>query len=227
MAMNGKLFPIVKATFSITYILLITTGTIIFIEALRSGTSPFISHVMNLEVAISVIASYFYSLFMTEVTRSEETNTHLNWDKITLYRYIDWSITTPIMLLVLCMFLAHNVGKVIPVFTYLTIVVLNYIMLGFGYLGAVNVTSQQTGLLGGFAAFFLMFGLIYKNFVLPKFSKSNYWLFGLYFVVWSLYGVAYLFDNEMKTIMTNILDLISKCFVGLGLWAYYTNILAT
>ena len=118
--MNGHLFPIMKATFSITYILLITTGTIIFIEALRSGTSPFISHVMNLEVAISVIASYFYSLFMTEVTRSEETNTHLNWDKITLYRYIDWSITTPIMLLVLCMFLAHNVGKVIPVFTYLT-----------------------------------------------------------------------------------------------------------
>ena len=225
--MNGKLYPIVKATFSITYILLITTGTIIFIEALRSGTSPFISHVMNLEVAISVIAGYFYSLFMTEVTRSEETNTHLNWDKLTLYRYIDWSITTPIMLLVLCMFLAHNVGKVIPVFTYLTIVALNYIMLTFGYLGEVNVTSRQTGLVGAFAAFFLMFGLIYKNFVLPKFSRSNYWLFGLYFAVWSLYGVAYLFENEMKTILTNILDLISKCFVGLGLWAYYTNILAT
>lgn len=225
--MNGKLFPIVKAAFSITYILLITTGTIIFIEALRSGTSPFISHVMNLEVAISVIASYFYSLFMTEITRSEETNTHLNWDYLTLYRYVDWSITTPIMLLVLCMFLAHNVGKAIPVFTYLTIVALNYIMLTFGYLGEVNVTSRQNGLVVGFAAFFLMFGLIYKNFVFPKYSKGNYVLFGLYFVVWSLYGVVYLFDAEMKAIFTSILDLISKCFVGLGLWAYYTNILAT
>ena len=225
--MNGKLYPILKATFTITYILLITTGTIIFIEALRSGTSTFVSHVMNLEVAISVIAGYFYSLFMSEIEKSEETNTHLNWDKLTLYRYVDWSITTPIMLLVLCMFLAHNVGKVVPVFTYLTIIVLNYIMLGFGYLGEVNVMSRQTGLFVGFIAFFLMYGIIYKNFVFPKFSRGNNILFGLYLVVWSLYGVVYLFDTELKTIITNILDLISKCFVGIGLWAYYTNILAT
>jgi len=225
--MNGKLYPTLKAAFTITYILLITTGTIIFIEALRVGTSTFVSHVMNLEVAISVIAGYFYSLFMSEIEKSEETNTHLNWDKLTLYRYVDWSITTPIMLLVLCMFLAHNVGKVVPVFTYLTIIVLNYIMLGFGYLGEVNVMSRQTGLFVGFVAFFLMYGIIYKNFVFPKFSRGNNILFGLYLVVWSLYGVVYLFDTELKTIITNILDLISKCFVGIGLWAYYTNILAT
>jgi len=225
MAINGKLYPIVKATFTITYILLLTTGTIIFIEALRSGTDSFTSHILNLEVAISIIAGYFYSQFMNEITRSEETNTHLDWNKLRLYRYVDWSITTPIMLLVLCMFLSHNIGKVISVFTYLTIVVLNYIMLMFGYLGEINIITLQTGLFGGFAAFFLMFGMIYKNFVFPKFSRSNYYLFGLYFVVWSLYGIVYLFDNEIKTILTNVLDLISKCFVGLGLWTYYTNIL--
>lgn len=227
MAMNGRLYPIVKLSFSITYILLLTTGTIIFIEALRSKTATFTSHIMNLEVAISVIAGYFYSQFIAEIARSEETNTQLNWDKLILNRYIDWSITTPIMLLVLCMFLSNNIGKVIPVFTYLTIVVLNYIMLMFGYLGEVNIITLKSGLFGGFAAFFLMFGIIYKNFVFPKFSRANYNFFGLYFVVWSLYGVVYLFETEMKTILSNILDLISKCFVGLGLWAYYTNILAT
>ena len=32
-------------------------------------------------------------------------------------------------------------------------------------------------------------------------------------------------NNDYKIPITNILDLISKCFVGLGLWAYYTKIL--
>jgi hypothetical protein len=125
------------------------------------------------------------------------------------------------------MFLANNINKVIPAFTYLTIVILNYIMLIFGYLGETNVTTKQNGLIGGFAAFFLMFALIYKNFVRPKFSRANWTLFGIYFIVWSLYGIVYMFDNELKNSLTNILDLTSKCFVGLGLWAYYTNILAT
>ena len=223
--MNGDLYPFVKATFTITYILLITTGTIIFIEALRNKTASFVSHIMNLETAISVIAGYFYSKFMTEIEHAEETNTHLNWDKINMYRYVDWSITTPIMLLILCMFLANNAGKTIHVFTYLTIVVLNYIMLTFGYLGEMQITSRETGLIGGFIAFFLMFAIIYVKFVIPKWSMPSNVLFGLYLVVWSLYGVVYVFDTEMKNAITNILDLISKCFVGVGLWAYYSKIL--
>ena len=99
--MKGELHPLVKGSFAITYILLITTGTITFIEALRDRAITYTSHVMNLETAISIIAGYFYTLFMAEITRSEETKTSLNWDKINTYRYVDWSITTPIMLLVL------------------------------------------------------------------------------------------------------------------------------
>jgi hypothetical protein len=100
-------------------------------------------------------------------------------------------------------------------------------MLGFGYLGETNITSRNTGLIGGFVAFFLMFGIIYTKFVRPKWSMSSNLLFGTYVVIWSLYGVVYLFDTELKNALTNILDLFSKCFVGLGLWAYYTNILVT
>ena len=46
-----------------------------------------------------------------------------------------------------------------------------------------------------------------------------------YLVYILLYGVVYLFDEEYKNIITNILDLITKCLVGLGLWIYYTNII--
>ena len=225
--MVGELHPLVKGSFAITYILLITTGTITFIEALRDRAITYTSHVMNLETAISIIAGYFYTLFMAEITRSEDTNTPLNWDKINTYRYVDWSITTPIMLLVLCMFLANNAKTAIHVFTYFSIVVLNYIMLTFGYLGETNITSRHTSLIGGFIAFFLMFAIIYIKFIMPKWSMPNNLLFGLYFVVWSLYGVVYMFDTQLKNALTNILDLISKCFVGLGLWAYYSKIIVT
>lgn len=225
--MIGELNPLVKGTFAMTYILLITTGTITFIEALRDRAITYTSHVMNLETAISIIAGYFYTLFMAEITRSEETNTPLNWDKINTYRYVDWSITTPIMLLVLCMFLANNSKTAIHVFTYFSVVVLNYIMLTFGYLGETNITSRHTSLIGGFIAFFLMFAIIYAKFIMPKWSVPNNLLFGLYFVVWSFYGVVYMFDTQLKNALTNILDLISKCFVGLGLWAYYSKIIVT
>ena len=225
--MIGELHPLVKGTFAITYILLITTGTITFIEALRDRAITYTSHVMNLETAISIIAGYFYTLFMAEITRSEDTNTPLNWDKINTYRYVDWSITTPIMLLVLCIFLSNNSKTAINVFTYFSIVVLNYIMLTFGYLGETNITTRETSLIGGFAAFFLMFAIIYAKFIMPKWSASNNLIFGLYFVVWALYGVVYMFDTQLKNALTNILDLISKCFVGLGLWAYYSKIIVT
>ena len=215
--MIGELHPLVKGTFAITYILLITTGTITFIEALRDQSISSTTHVMNLETAISVIAGYFYTLFMGEITRSEDTKTPLNWDKINTYRYVDWSITTPIMLLVLCMFLAHNAKTTIHVFTYFSVVVLNYIMLTFGYLGETNITSRETGLIGGFIAFFLMFAIIYRKFIMPKWSVSNNLLFGLYFVVWSLYGVAALMSYRIKNIMYNILDLFAKNFFGLYL----------
>ena len=128
----AELYPLIKGTFTITYIFLVTTGIVIFIEALRHGTG-FISHIMNLETAISVVAAYFYGLFMTELEQSEKLNTPVDWNKMVSYRYIDWSITTPIMLFTL--------------------------------------------------------------------------------------------NNDYKIPVTNILDLISKCFVGLGLWAYYTKIL--
>lgn len=216
-------YPIVKATFTITYIFLVTTGIVIFIEALRHGNG-FISHVMNLETAISVVAAYFYGLFMVELEQAEKLNTPVDWNKMISYRYIDWSITTPIMLLVLCMYMANNINSTVKLGTYLTIFILNYIMLAFGYLGEIGTTDKLTGLIGGFAAFGLMYFIIYRTFM-TKYSLANSVLFWFYAIVWSMYGIVYTFNNGYKIAITNILDLISKCFVGLGLWAYYTKII--
>ena len=62
---------LIKNSFYFTYIFLITTGTICFIEALRNSV-PQIRHIMNLETCISVVAGYFYGVFVKEINTFEE-----------------------------------------------------------------------------------------------------------------------------------------------------------
>ena len=125
------------------------------------------------------------------------------------------------MLLALCLAMTYNVGKHLHLSLILTVVCLNYLMLGVGYLGETQRLPRIEAAVIGFIPFFIMFWLIYG--LIDK-SVANKILFWLYFVVWSMYGLVYLLDDETKQILTNILDLIAKCFIGLGLWAYYTHI---
>jgi bacteriorhodopsin len=216
--MDNKQY-LLKNTFSITYTLLLTTAIITFIEAIRTP-NPRIRHILNLETCISFVASYFYSIFMTQINEK-----NVNWSHITQTRYVDWSITTPMMLLALCLVLSMNTDTVIHLKIIVLIVLLNYIMLLFGYLGEIKTIERIYATIFGFIAFLLMYFIIFINFVKPKYSRANYVLFGIYFIVWSLYGIVYLFDEEYKNMITNILDLTAKCIVGLGLWVYYTNII--
>jgi bacteriorhodopsin len=217
----------VKFSFTVTYILLLTTATITIIEAIRT-TDPAVRHVLNLETCISIVAGYFYSVFMQQIDDYEqkEEGSSYDWAKISQMRYLDWSITTPMMLLTLCIVLGNNIKKPVPIGIFLTIVALNYLMLYIGYLGETQEIDRISASFLGFIPFFAMFYLIFSRFVLPKYRLDNYVLYGIYLLVWSLYGVVYLFQEEAKNIAMNILDFIAKCFIGLGLWAYYVKIFA-
>ena len=205
-------------SFYLAYVLLLTTATITFIEAMRSN-DPRIRHIMNLETCISVVAAYFYTVF------NEKIKKKIDWNELTRMRYLDWSITTPLMLLSLCLVLSMNSKTVIHIVPFLFILVMNFLMLFFGYLGETNKLGRGVADGLGFVAFFAMFGYIYKEYVQPKYSLDNYILFSLFVVIWSLYGVAYLLPDIPKNIFMNYLDLTAKCLVGIGLWAYYTKIL--
>ena len=209
---------ILKNTFSTTYTLLLTTAVITFIEAMRTP-NPRIRHILNLETCISCVACYFYGVFITKIDKN-----NIDWKDITETRYIDWSITTPMMLLALCLVLSMNTNTVIHFKTIFFIIILNYLMLLMGYLGEINIINRYNAMFLGFIPFILMFYIIYVNYVKPIYVYANYIIFGIYLIVWSLYGVVYLFDEETKNILTNILDLTAKCVVGLGLWIYYTKI---
>lgn len=214
-------FDIVKMTFYITYILLITTGTITIIEAIATP-NPMIRHIMNLETCISLIAGFFYSQFVSKITTA---NGVIDYKDINETRYNDWFITTPLMILVIMLSLSYNNGQKVHLPVYLTAALLNFAMLYSGYLGEKGKISKTTGCLVGFVFFIGLFGLIYYNFVQGSKVAFNFVLFGVYLFIWSIYGFVYLLEEENKNIAYNILDVTAKCFVGLGLWAYFTKII--
>ena len=214
-------FNTVKMTFYFTYVLLLTTGTITFIEAMAT-TNPFIRHIMNLETCISIIAGYFYSVFINKITTVAGT---IDYKEINDMRYNDWFITTPLMILVIMLSLSYNNKESVHIGTFLTAVLLNFGMLYSGYLGDTKQISKTAGCIIGFIFFIGLFSLIYFNFVKGSPKMFNFILFGLYFVLWGLYGFVYLLEEEDKNLIYNVLDVSAKCFVGLGLWAYFTKIL--
>jgi len=207
-------------SFYITYVLLLTTGTITFIEALRNK-NIMVQHIMNLETCISVVAGYFYSVFQEKLKKMKE----IDWKELTRLRYVDWAITTPIMLLVLSLVLSFNTNTKIKLHWFVLTVLFNYLMLYVGYLGETGMEKRTASILG-FLFFFLTYGLVFMNY-LTKYNRDNWIIFSMYVLVWSIYGVAYHFEEERKNIIYNYLDLIAKCFVGIGLWIYYVKIIRT
>ena len=50
-------------------------------------------------------------------------------------------------------------------------------------------------------------------------------IFWAFVVFWSGYGILYKANEKTKNIGYNVLDLFSKCFVGIFFWAYLTKVL--
>uniref|UniRef100_A0A6C0IQY2 Uncharacterized protein n=1 Tax=viral metagenome TaxID=1070528 RepID=A0A6C0IQY2_9ZZZZ len=190
-----------------------TTATITFIEALRTKDEK-IRNILNLETCISVVATFFYGKFVHSI----ETDKEINYEKINETRYTDWAITTPIMLLVLVLALLYNNKSGAMKFSsYLIILLLNYGMLGMGYIGELGILSKTNSNIGGF-------GFIYYKYLHNKFNFDNSILFWAFVILWALYGVIYMMDEIAKNVGYNVLDLFSKCFVGIFFWAYYANV---
>ncbi len=209
----------VRSSFYITYAFLITTGTITFIEALRTNDSK-IRHILNLETVISIIAGYFYSQFIKKIQSKE-----LDYREINSNRYLDWAITTPVMLLVLCLVFCYNNKTQLTAKFFLVILLLNYVMLGLGYLGENKTINKDVGLIGGWIAFVVLYGLLYMTYLHGRNNFDNKMIFWAFVIFWSGYGLLYKSNEKNKNIGYNVLDLFSKCFVGIFFWAYLTKVL--
>jgi bacteriorhodopsin len=213
------------ARFSLT-IQFITTC--IDIWGLSIPTDPkykILKQLLQLEIIVQIVEIIFYVWLIRNVKKI---------DNITPYRYLDWIITTPLMLIQLMAFLKYDVYTDAQLFMdkykkeVSQVVLLNWTMMIIGLLGETKKISMNTASLAGFIPFAMYFGIIYQKFV-PKDNgkKINVIKKGLYYyylIVWSLYGVASFLPYVQKNSMYNILDIFAKNFYGLFLVWYIMKI---
>lgn len=222
-------------SFLITFLFLITTGTITFIEAIRTDIVA-MRHILNLETCMCIVSAYFYrkNISMLESMKDEDKDkdsegrmTNIK-KQVNDIRYVDWMITTPIMLLVLILAFQYNSKQNgLKFLDYVIILLLNYGMFGFGYIGEIHIIQKFTANVIGFVFFFLLYGFIYYKYLVSMKNGNNVKnqiLFAVFFILWSFYGIFYLTKDSVKNVGYNIVDLVSKCFVGIYFWCYSSSI---
>lgn len=202
----------IQTSFTITFVSLIISAILNGIESIRT-TIPHVRHILSLESCIAIVAAYFYSIFKSQPVT--------DWTQIVKIRYLDWAFTTPMMLLGLCLVLANNIKINICLLSYAGIVLFDYFMLYFGYLGETRQMEKFTANVIGFLGYIGLFSIIFFKYVK---SKTNMIIFSAYAAIWAMYGIVYFLDDSNKNIITNWLDLIAKALFGIGLWAYYTKV---
>ena len=222
---------LLKVTFYVTFAFLVTTGTITFIESI-STQNPLIRHALNLETCISIVAAYFYGKFMQKLKIDEgDLTTLIKNDKtdfkdINQNRYMDWAITTPIMLLVLLIVFGINVNGLMPSGKFFGLVLLlNYLMLACGfYSDVLKGKPSWPATILGFIFFILMYGIIGQKYIfIDNANRDNQIIYYVFVFFWALYGVFQRRTEKIKNIGYNVLDLFAKCFVGIFFWAYLTG----
>ena len=150
---------------------------------------------------------------------------------VTPKRYIDWAITTPSMLISLMVYLIYlnnsvenntntNELELFAIFKdnstiFISILLLNWLMLLFGYLGEMKIIPVLLGVFLGFIPFLLYYYMIYVNYVNEK--TPGYLLFWYFFLFWSMYGFVAVLPYYIKNSFYNILDLFAKNFFGIFL----------
>jgi hypothetical protein len=176
---------------------------------------------LKVELGVQSIEFIFYTWFIFNVNKISN---------ITQYRYYDWMISTPLMLITLSAFLEQNTHK--SLYEYIKnnkkflskILLANLLMLIFGLLGELNIINYNLAIILGWIPFIYLFKEIYDKYIKTnkdnntnKVKKRIYYFF---LISWSLYGVAAFLPYSPKNTMYNILDLFSKNLLGIIL--FYT-----
>jgi len=176
----------------------------------------FLKQLMVLEIVVQCIEGLFYMYWWYNFKKISN---------ITPKRYLDWSITTPTMLINLMFYLIflQRENDELDFFelfkkewnTIVVILTLNWMMLLLGYLGEISVIPVMWGVALGFIPFLIYFYLIYKKYA--QWNEDGLVIFFYFLFFWSLYGVVAVMPYKMKNMCYNVLDLFSKNFFGLFL----------
>ena len=186
-----------------------------------------LTEILILETFVQFVEAFFY---VWVIYALKDLNI------MTPRRYIDWCITTPIMLITTIIFMEYQYNlesknnKIITMkeFFYenkeniIKIILFNALMLFFGFLGESQMINKPLAVTIGFYFFYMSFRIIYNEYAYKTKIGAN--LFKFLTICWSLYGVAALADIKTKNISYNLLDIVSKNFYGLYIYYYIITI---
>jgi len=196
-----------------------TVGGIDYL-ALKKEVSPkdeILKDLLKVEIVVQVIEFLFYTWMLYQFSRVSRS--------ITPFRYLDWSITTPLMLITLSCFLNHDGTTTDRLGDFLSthanslvrIVFLNASMLFFGFMGELGYMNPYTSTALGFVPFALNFKYIKDTFLRSSKDTTKNLVYYWFLFVWSLYGVFAVTNYTVKNTGYNVLDIFSKNFFGLFL----------
>lgn len=199
----------------------IVSGIVEFVSLFAKLPSQyiFLKQMMMLEVAVQFIESSFYIYWFYHFKKVSN---------VTPTRYFDWVITTPTMLVNLIFYLIFlqkldtHTSDSLQFFelfkqesnTIIPVLLLNWAMLLFGYLGEIYVLPVSLGVSLGFIPFLIYYYIIYDTYVL---NETGFKIFIYFFIFWALYGCVAILPYKIKNICYNMLDLFSKNFFGIFL----------
>ncbi len=178
--------------------------------------------ILTIELFVQTIEFIFYIYLVSLIIKNS-----LHKD-VTSHRYMDWSLTTPTMLISFLLFFKYlkNPDRNIRLLesvseektNIIKIVLANAAMLFFGFIAERGFINTTAGITIGFIPFFYMFYLLYTEYA--QFNSLAKTVFNLSFVVWGLYGAAAFLPFAPKNIMYNVLDLFAKNAYGIFLYLF-------
>ncbi len=183
-------------------------STIGFIHIPDSNDTNVLFILLITDVIVQIIELIFYVIFII-VGRLD-----------TYYRYFDWFLTTPIMLINSMLFLEYLNDKYITVTEFTTefkneiifVILMNSVMLAFGFSAELRWIPPKISIVLGWFPFIAVFSLIYAKNAYK--TVEGLILFTFITIIWGLYGIAAFMEQYKKNIFYNILDIISKNLYG-------------
>jgi bacteriorhodopsin len=172
--------------------------------------------ILKIELGVQFIEFIFYIWMVLNFYKIKN---------ITPYRYFDWFITTPIMLISLIAYLGSKYYTNIIDFIKNNksfigeIILFNMMMLLFGLLGELKYIHYYTAILLGFIPFVYYYKRIYDEKINDQSSKDKKYVYWFFAGIWTLYGVVALLPYKWKNISYNTLDLFAKN--GFGIFLVY------
>ena len=184
-----------------------------FLQPLPTEHAP-LKQSLGLETVVQIIQIAVYTWLIT----------HFHLASMASIRYLDWILTTPLLLTAFVIYLNYEAKETSQTAkTFLQenkndlyiLLLANGFMLLFGFLGELGYISKEFATIIGCLALAIVLYIIYNKYASK--SRIGTTVFIPFAFIWSMYGVAYNFGEVNKNVMYNILDTLAKNVFGLFL----------